>query len=694
MRLRGLEQPAPCGRKTQRTSEDMLTLGLCGGLDPIYDNRYDSSQYFTYDAAAVLVEDGQVVAALEEERLTRIRRTNKFPFLALQACLRQRGVSLGDVDRIAYYAAEDQCNLLLGRLRLVHPDLDRFADARSLLRAAIGRELGCDVDPARLVFVPHKLTHAVSAIATAGFPEALVMILDSEGGVFAGARQDGRNVLEPLAAFPATSSLGDLCHRLISLLGYGPFDEAEAVELAAYGDPSRYREVLSTIYSLRPEGGYELHLEQVGSLLGVVPVRKKGEPLQQSHKDLMAAFQVALEDIVLHVLEHHRARSGLRRLCLAGGGAQNCALNSRILTSGLFDEVFVQPAAHDAGCALGAALYAACEEAAPATPPVRLSQVFWGTDIGDASRVAAELETWGQFVSYEEPSELSRRVAELLAGGALIAWAQGRSEFGQRTLGHRSLFADPRAKACRERVGQMKGRAPHRPLAVAVLEEDVGELFELPCEPEALRFKSFALQVRAEQREALAAALHEDGSGRPQAVSRTTNPALWDLLRCFKELTGVGALLNSSFDNEAEPMVESIEDAVASCLSMGLDALVVGDALVRRREISWREKLTLVPVLPRYTRVCRTYGFVTSARLGMLWEIRTTYDDRLKHPISEELYELLMAADGERTAAELLGGRAEHEAVGRRLAEELWALWTQRFVALRPAPASTRRQTF
>ncbi|MGK4006129.1 carbamoyltransferase C-terminal domain-containing protein [Sorangium sp. So ce1036] len=654
----------------------MLTLGLAGGLDPVYDCRYDAPQYFTYDAAAVLVEDGQVVAAIEEERLNRVRRTNKFPFDALRACLRQRGVSLGDVDRIAYYSGEEVANLLVGRLRQAFPELAGIPDARGLLRAAIQREMRCELDPARIVFVPHGVTHAVSAAAMSGFEQALVYVIDNEGGVFTATSDEGcRSCLTPRAELSPEKSLGELCHRTIRALGYSPFEEAEAMELAPHGDPAARRDAMRGVYTLLPDGDYELAFQNLAGALSGVPGRLRGEPVEQAHRDVIAALEEAISEIVLHVLRHHRTRSGLRRLCLAGGGAQICAVNSRILASGLFDEVFVQPAAHDAGCALGAALHAS--DAPPRRAP--LDHVAFGTDLGTADTVLPALRRWGAFVAAERSAEPAREAAGLVAAGSAVGWANGRSELGLVALGRRVIVADPRDERRRAALNALKRRAPHRPLSVAMLAEDARELLVLPCPAEQLRWKSFALRARRERREALAAALHADGTVRARVVLEQADPRLFALLSAFKALTGVGALLTTSLDHGAEPPAETVDDVVALLLTSDLEVAFVGDVLVRKRSASLEDRLRMAVELPRSTQVCRARGWIDGARVGDAWELRTSHDRGLRRKISGAAYDVLAQADGARSIAALCGG------AGADVADELWALWTERLVRLWPA---------
>ena len=362
----------------------MLCLGFSGGLDRVHENPYALPAAFTHDGAAALVEDGAIVAAIEEERLNRIKHSNKFPEEAIRYCLRRRGATVDDVDAFAFYATEEYCNGLLTYLHRTRPHLPAFVDARTRLRQLLGEALDADVDPRRITFVRHHMAHAASASAVSGFAQSLVLAIDGYGDGLSGMVARGeRTALTELATFAQRKSLGLLYLGVIEFLGYGRFDEYKVMALAPFGDAAAYRSLLAEIYELRPDGDYELDVGRLADhLTGRVELRKPGDPLEQRHYDLAAALQEALERIVMHVLAHHRRATGLRELCLAGGVALNCTMNGRIAASGCFDGVFVQPAAHDAGCALGAALLASHDAGRPAKGE-RLRNVYWGTHVGE-----------------------------------------------------------------------------------------------------------------------------------------------------------------------------------------------------------------------------------------------------------------------------------------------------------------------
>lgn len=662
----------------------MLTLGLAGGLDPVHEARLDTPENFTYDGAAVLVEDGTVVAAVEEARVDRINRSNKFPTAAIRFCLEKHGARPEDLDRIAYYAQEEAANQLLSRLYLAMPEVQPRLDARRMLAATLGRELRCTIDPGRLSFFQHKLTHAAGAMAQSGFDDALVLILDNSGGLFLGRREDGgATTLEEIAAMPPGKSTTRLFQSLLPFLGLGPLDWQQAVAMAPEGDPAAFRPLFRGLYELLPNGDYTLRLDRIGQLVGKIEPRgpRGTEGPAQQHRDLAAALQEALEEISLHVLRHHRAATGRRNLCLAGGIVENSTTNGKVLYSELFDSVFVHPAVSDAGCALGAALLAS-EAAGRPAPRRQIEHVYWGQE-PEVEALAAELEGWRGFLAAERSPDVARRAAELLAGGALVGWVQGRSEFSPRGLGNRSVLADPRPAENRARVDAAL-RRPAGSVAVgpSVLEEAAAGLFELPEGTGSFPYMAFALKVRDAGRPVIAATLNADGTAWLQTVSEQTNSRFSELLRAFHALTGVPALLNTSFRSHAEPIVDSVEDAVVAFLTTELDYLVVGDFVVERRTPSRADRLSLRLSLPSYVRLQQTRRFVGPERMAVSFQIRTTYDASLAVPVSRPLYELLMGLEDERALSELLPAGGDTGDV-ETLLSELDKLWSQRLVRLR-----------
>ncbi|MET4262348.1 carbamoyltransferase [Bradyrhizobium sp. S3.12.5] len=666
----------------------MLCLGLSGGLDRVYENPLELPNTFLHDGAAVLVKDGRVIAAVEEERLNRIKHSNKLPSSAIEYCLAAAGVELRDVDRIAFYASEAYCNAMLERLLISQPETSIPTDANLLLRHLLAAEFGTEIDPSRVSFVGHHQAHAVSALAMSGFEESLVLAVDGCGDFLSGLLAVGSGTeMTELATFPENNSLGLFYLETIRyLLGYGLFDEYKVMGLAPYGDPARYRELFAKFYELSANGGYRVHLDRIGpALLRNIEVRRKGMPFTQQHRDVSASLQEALERIVFHILRHYRESTGMKRLCLAGGVAHNCTLNGKLLYSGLFEDIFVQPAAHDAGCALGAALMVSNEAGQPA-PRERLQAVYWGPDVGSDDSIEQELKGWAGHLEIDRAADVAARAAEWIADGAVIGWVQGRSEFGPRALGNRSILADPRPAANKDRINAMvKKRESYRPFAPSVLEEDAGAFFELPDSRAEYPFMNFVVRVRESMRPLLGAITHVDGTARLQTVSRTNNAAYWELINAFKSRTGVPILLNTSFNNNAEPIVDSVADAITAFLSTELDGLVIGSFLVKKRAATLESWTALAVSLPPHVSLYRVRAHADRERQETVCEIRMGHSKRDSVRVSRDLFEMLMQIEKEAVVGDLLDSVTSDGAKREALVMELRGLWDQRRIRLHPS---------
>ncbi|MDA9444374.1 nodulation protein [Bradyrhizobium sp. CCBAU 51745] len=661
----------------------MLCLGLSGGLDSIYESSPELPNTFLHDGAAVLVRDGRVIAAVEEERLNRVKHSNKFPSNSIRYCLSTAGVELGDIDRIAFYATEAYCKAMLERLSVSQPVP---LDPKLLLRQLLAREFGAEIDPSRVSFVNHHEAHAVSAFAMSGFEQSLVFAIDGGGDFLSGLMAVGSGTeIAELVSFPEHNSLGLFYLETIRYLGYGMFDEYKVMGLAPYGDPDRYRELFGQFYELLDSGGYRVHLDRIGpALVRNIQVRRRGMPFTQQHRDVSASLQEALERIVFHTLRHHREATGMTRLCLAGGVAHNCTLNGKLLYSGLFDDIFVQPAAHDAGCALGAALMLSGELGRPA-PRERLPDVYWGPDLGNEQAVELELNAWSGHLDIRRSDDVASSAADWMANGAVIGWVQGRSEFGPRALGNRSILADPRPAENKDRINAMvKKREGYRPFAPSALEEDASEFFELPDGTRQLPFMNFVVRVREAKRNVLGAITHVDGTARLQTVSRKTNPAYWDVINAFKKRTGIPILLNTSFNNNAEPIVQSVSDAITTFLTTDLDGLVVGPFLVRKRPASLQDWSALGASLPPYASLHRVRSHIAPDRQETICEIRTGHSAHSSMRISPELFEILMRIEGEASLGSLFDTALLDQAKREDLVKELRLVWELRGIRLHP----------
>ncbi|MER9945399.1 carbamoyltransferase [Mesorhizobium sp. M0092] len=674
----------------------MLCLGISGGLDQVHENRFELRNAFMHDGAAVLVRDGRVIAAVEEERLNRMKHSNKLPIRSIQYCLSAAGVQLNDIDRVALYASEPYANAMLEGMSASHPDILSIPlGAKTLVQNLLTREFGTKLDSSRISFVSHHQAHAVSAFAMSGFEQSLILAIDGSGDFLSGLVAVGSGTeITQLEAFPENNSLGLFYLETIRYLGYGLFDEYKVMGLAPYGDPAPYRELFEQFYELSANGGgYRVHLDRIGpALLRNIEVRRKGMPFTQQHRDVSASLQEALERIVFHILRHHREATGMKRLCLAGGVAHNCTMNGKLLYSGLFEDIFVQPASHDAGCALGAALIVSNEMGRPA-PCERLQEVYWGPDLGSERAVQQELNAWAGHLEVERSDDVASSAADWIANGAVIGWVQGRSEFGPRALGNRSILADPRPAANKDRINAMvKKREGYRPFAPSVLEEDASEFFDLPDGRHEFPFMNFVVRVRDSKRALLGAITHVDGTARLQTVSRNANHAYWEVINAFKKRTGTPILLNTSFNNNAEPIVDSVADAIATFLTTELDGLVVGPFLVKKRAATLQDWTALAVSLPPYVSLHQTRAYKAPDRRETHCEISTTHFSSDSVRISHDLFNLLMRIEGEAMLGDLLNTIAPDQAKRDALMEGLRRLWEQRLVRLHPSQAARMDQ--
>jgi carbamoyltransferase len=667
----------------------MLVLGIAGGIDTGYQKRFASSfdvmdNVMGHDAAAVLVDEGKVVVAIEQERLDRIKHSNNAPLSAVRFCLDDYGVGLEDVDRIAIYASERFLNARFRQRALSHPESEAYLDSRSLVRRLICQEFGQDFDSEKLVFVHHHWAHAASAFIPSGFERSLVMTIDGQGDGVSGMVFHGEGTtLHPLRSIPEPKSLGLFYLKLVRFLGFTLFEEYKVMGLAPYGDSTPYRRLFENFYVLLPDGDFLIHTMNLDELFKLVPPRRRGEPIEQVHKDIAAALQETLEKIVLHVLTFFSKKTGHTTLCLAGGVAHNCSLNGKILYSGIFSEIFVQPAAHDAGCAIGAALHV-FHSLNPQAAPTRLEHVYWGTDLVSDVEMERQLERWRDLIRFEKNDDIVGQTAQLLANNSVIGWVQGRSEFGPRALGNRSILADPRPATNRELINRMvKKRETYRPFAPAVLPEYVNEYFISTERQKEFPFMLFALKVREAKRQLLGAVTHVDGTARIQTVSKAHNLRFFELIDAFGKITGVPVILNTSFNNDVEPIVNSLTEAMSCFLTTNLDYLIVGDYLISKKNPEEQSYLNLIPSQPAHIVLRQVKGFISPGEMAATYEISNTMDER-RAVLSAEMFELLWRADGTKSLSDLLDGLTCVSHRYTELKEEIVDLWSRRFVRLEP----------
>jgi carbamoyltransferase len=564
-----------------------------------------------HDSAACMVKDGQVVAAAEEERFTRIKHGKRpipfaayeLPFHAIDYCLREARVVLKDVDHVAYSYDPYQ---LLGAHRdditLALPlDLDRhqtpaewespwdplflsyIVNAPRHLVDGVphhlqGRFRGARAEGQfRWHFVAHHLAHAASAFHASPFERAAVMTLDGRGERATTTYAQGQgNQLELLGQVNIPHSLGLLYEQVTTHLGFlHSADEYKVMALASFGKP-RYLDDFRQIIRLEENGQYAIGGLRLEERFG--PARIKDGLLEPRHYDVARSLQAALEETVLELARWLHEATGEEHLCLAGGVALNCVMNARLRDRGPFRHIWVQPAAGDAGTALGAALWIDARERQSRARAYRMDDVFLGPAYSDAE--IAEFLRWSK-LAYRQVKDLAGETADLLAADKIVGWFQGRMEFGPRALGGRSILASPLKASMQARLNEIKDREDFRPVAPVVIEEEAPNWFR---NAGASPFMLFVYDVLPEKAGLIPAVQHVDGTARIQTINRRQHPAYYDLLKAFEARTGVPVLVNTSFNTRGEPVVCTPRDAVECFWTSPLDALVIGSFMLEKPE--------------------------------------------------------------------------------------------------------------
>jgi carbamoyltransferase len=531
-----------------------------------------------HDPAAALVVDGRIVAAAEEERFNRRKHgktpvpfsTWELPEQSMRWCLDAAGIDAAELDAITY--SYDPALAVDGG-----PDLTdhEWEGLRTLFAERAPRFVQSvlpDIDPAAFSWVPHHVAHAASAYLAAPYRTSSVLVADGRGersSYLAGRAVEGK--LDVLAVQDLPHSLGLRYEEVTEHLGFRrSSDEYKVMALASYGEAD-FAEEFGRAIAATGDGGFRAEPIDLDAL---VPRRRRpGDPMEPAHIALAASMQQRLEEVLLDLAGWLHDRTGDDALVMAGGVALNCVANARLLAEGPFREVWVQPAAGDAGTALGGALFRAHQLGDRIEP--------MGTAALGRSWSDDELRRWLEqaHVAYERPEDLAGHVADALAGDAVVAWFQGRSEFGPRALGHRSLLADPRRAANLERLNEVKGREQFRPVAPMVLEERAREIFRgnVPSP-----FMLFTHDVHPDWRERIPAVVHIDGTARIQTVDRRTEPLMAAVLEGFEARTGVPVVVNTSLNTAGRPMVDDPRDALECFGSAPVDLLVIGPYVVRR----------------------------------------------------------------------------------------------------------------
>jgi carbamoyltransferase len=571
------------------------------------------------NASAAIVCDGQLIAAVEEERFNRVKYAAGFPEQAIRFCLKEAGLTLADIDHVGIPRNPFAriFTKLIYSLRM--PSFARqrakilttFADIPEALSAAF------DADPKKLKAKFHRIEHHQAHLASSFFvsPFESAALLSADGlGDFAstmwGVAEGSRMNIHGSVAFP--HSLGLFYSAVTQYLGFLKFgDEYKVMGLGAYGQPEHleafrgivrfdensaangFRLVLDyfTHHRTGPEMSWaeadktptlgKLFSPEMSRHLG--PVRGPAEPIEQRHRNLASSLQARLEEVYLGMLRKLAKATGMKSVCLAGGVAFNCVANGKIFDSTGFEQIYVHPAAGDGGLSVGAAFYVWNQILGKPRSFV-MNHAYWGPGYSrDQLRHAIDssvLASNGYSLAELPEPDLMRNTAQIIADGKILGWFQGRAEWGPRALGNRSIVADPRRPEMKEILNRrIKHREIFRPFAPSILAESTSDYFE---KSHPSPFMTLAYSVRPAQRDKIPAPTHVDGTGRLQTVTREANPRYWQLIKAFENLTGVPVVLNTSF-NDNEPIVCRPEEAIDCFLRTQMDALVLGDFLISRQ---------------------------------------------------------------------------------------------------------------
>jgi carbamoyltransferase len=558
------------------------------------------------DSAAALIVDGEIAAAAAQERFSRVKGTYEFPADAITYCLQAAGLTISDIDYVAHNFNYEPYEDFFRRDPYLARQFDRVY-SRTVLLQLLAEAYPAVEWSSRLIQVPHHLAHAASAYYASGFQDAAVLVADGIGEFHSTTTMTGSaEGLDVIRQVPGLNSIGMLYGLVTLYLGFFMnFDEYKVMGLAPYGDSTKYLEPMRRLVCLEPNGMYRTPIlfanrtvEERETYAGTLaelertfgPAREPEAPIEERHQDIAAALQQVTEEALLHVLRQLKADTDLPALCMAGGVALNCTANATVRASGLFDAMFVQPAAGDDGTSLGAALYvhhkAAAQQGRNHQTPRRMSMPLWGPEYPDGLAISRQTASRFHVCCYESDANLTADVAGRLGGGQVVAWFQGRMEFGPRALGARSILADPRDPDMRDRINAMvKKREAFRPFAPVVSEEYAAQYFQIEPGDESLyAHMLFVAQVHPAWRDRLPAITHVDGSARLQTVRAADSPLLWQLLDAFQDVSGIPILLNTSLNVRGQPIVRSPQEALEVFESTSLDVLVVGRTVLAKRK--------------------------------------------------------------------------------------------------------------
>ena len=585
-----------------------------------------------HDSAAVLLKEGDIVAAAQEERFTRLKNDHRFPEQAIDFCLRQAGITPSDLDAIAFYEKPiTKFSRMLETYLAIAPRgwrtfprvMSSWLSEKIQIKQTLGEIFSDPGTNCPIFFAQHHESHAASAFYPSPFEEAAILTIDGVGEWATTTLASGKGKhVEILKEIRFPHSLGLLYSTITAFCGFRVNSgEYKLMGLAPYGK-AVYADILrEKVIQIHEDGSFHLNLDYFGflssdqmdhprlhALLGGPP-RQPDTPMEERFMDIAASIQAITEEIMIKLARHAHAVTGHRNLCLAGGVALNCVGNGKILKEGVFERLWIQPAAGDAGGALGAALAIYHQQnerksIPPSTPQNidRMHGAFLGPEYDQGSIDRVLQKEGATYQTFTEEAELLSHVASWLDQGLVVGWMQGRMEFGPRALGNRSILGDPRSSTMQSLINRkIKYRESFRPFAPSILQERAEEFFQLQGQAspymlmvaptqESIRLpagdEKHGLERLHTLRSTLPAVTHVDDSARVQSVSETTNPLFYRLLKTFEKQTGCPALINTSFNVRGEPIVCSPKDAYDCFMNTEMDILVIGPCVLKKEEQS------------------------------------------------------------------------------------------------------------
>ncbi len=559
---------------------------------------------FYHDSAAALIKDGVVIAAVEEERFTRIKHSFQFPYESINFCLKYADITIDDIDHVAYYEKtllrfERILDMFIKAypltLRPFVKGIPEWVDEKIKVEQKIRKKLKFKKN---IFYIPHHISHASASYFSSGFDKSAILTIDGIGeyqttGLWLGEK----NKITPLKQINFPDSIGLLYSAFTAFLGFRVNeDEYKAMGLAAYGKPT-YKNKIYELIDVKDDGSFKLDLSyfkfreefkmwsnKFENMFG--KPRKQNEKVTQKHKDIASSIQCLMEEIYFKMLNHLYSITKTENLCIGGGVALNALANGKIFTNTPFKNVYVIGPAGDGGNAMGAALFAFQSVLNNKKKASQINNLYLGSEYTneEIKQVLDKLNL--KYKTIEDERELVKTTAKLIANNKIVGWFQGRMEYGPRALGSRSILANPKNKSMKDKVNKIKIRELFRPFAGSVLKEHLNEYFEIPKNIYFSPFMIFCFVVKEKMRKNIAAIVHEDYTCRVQSVSKEDG-LYYSLIKEFYKITGIPVVLNTSFNLKGEPIVETPEQAINDFLKTAMDYLVIGDYLVSKS--SYRE---------------------------------------------------------------------------------------------------------